>query len=111
MLPASTLDNQRLATYGAECSYRTVHAANQHLLGGLENLSRSLALALQSGLRCAHVFSIKLARLQPACDILGMVGKNDFRSRSLDAGHNLQHNSLLIQPALLRCRFDHGIFT
>src|SRR5713226_3738071 len=84
MLPASALDNQRLSAYGTEGPHGAVHAANQHLLGAFENLSRTLTVAFQSGLRCAHVFSIKLARLQPAGDILGMVSKNNFRSGSLD---------------------------
>src|SRR5260370_17595166 len=108
MLPVATLDDQRLSTYGPECSHGTVHATNQHLLGALKTLSRTLAITLQSGLRGAHVFSIKSSRLQPACDVLGMVGKNDFRSGALDAGQNFQHNSLFVQPALLRRGFDHG---
>ena len=96
ILPASAFDDQRFAAYGLERPHRTVHAADQYLFGALENLARTLALALQPGLRCAHVFSIKLARLQPPCDILGVVGKNDFRTGPLDARQNLQYNSLLV---------------
>src|SRR5713226_8250959 len=111
ILPAAALDDQRPSTYGTECPDGAVHAANQHLLGALENLARTLALALQPGLRCTHVFSIKLTRLQPACDILGVVGKNDFRSGALNARQNLQDNSLFIQPSLLRRSFDHSVFS
>src|SRR5712691_4219888 len=111
MLSATALDDQWLAAYGPERPHGTVHAANQHFLGALENLARTLALALQPGLRCTHVFSIKLTRLQPASDILGVVGKNDFRSGALDARQNLQDNSLFIQPSLLRRCFDHGVFS
>src|SRR5437879_6316466 len=101
VLPAAALDDQRLSTDGSERPDGTVHAANQHLLGALENLARTFAFAPHSGLRCSHVFSIKLARLQPACDILGMVGKNNFSSVSLDACQDVQDNSLCIQPATL----------
>src|SRR5712692_8307806 len=111
MLPAAALDNQRLSPYGPECPHGTVHATNQHLLGAFENLARTFALALQSGLRCTHVFSIKLSRLQPAGDILRMVGKNNFRSGALDAREDFQDNSLLIQPTLLRRRLDHGVLS
>src|SRR5258708_11359717 len=55
--------------------------------------------------------SIKLARLQPACGVLGMVGKNDFRSGALHARENLQYDSLFIQPALLRRGFHHGVLS
>src|ERR1700674_2037286 len=108
---AAALDDQRLSTDGPESPDGAVHAANQHLLGALENLARTFALALHSGLRCTHVFSIKLARLQPACDILGMVGKNNFSSGALDAREDFQDNSLFIQPTLLRRRFDHGVLS
>src|SRR4029077_19711939 len=85
MLPAAALDDQRLSAYGPERAHRTVHASDQHFFGALENLAGALTLALQSGLRNTHVFSFKLTRLQPAGDILGVVGKNDFRPGALDA--------------------------
>src|SRR5436190_1809884 len=52
-----------------------------------------------------------LSRLQPACDILGVIGKNDFCSGALEARQDFQDNSLFIQPALLRRRLDHGVFS
>ncbi len=96
MLPAAAFDNQRLSTDGTERPHGTIHAADKHLLGALENFARTRALAFQPGLRCTHVFSLKLARLQPACGILGMVGENDFGTRALDACQDFQHHSLLL---------------
>src|SRR5260370_19092832 len=111
MLSVAALDDQRFSNYGPERPHGTVHATNQHLLCALENLARTLALAFQSGLRGAHVLSIRSSRLQPACRILGVVGKNDFRPRALDARKNLQDNSLFLQPTLLRRGFDHGVLS
>src|SRR6266851_10466245 len=56
------------------------------------------------------LFSRKLSLIQPACDILGMIGKNDFRARALNRRQDFQHDALLIQPPLLRGRLHHGIF-
>src|SRR5260370_10552828 len=111
MLSATALDDQWLAAYGPERPHGTVHAANQHFLGALEYFARTLALALQPGLRSTHVFSFKLTRLQPACDILGVLSKNDFRPRALDACQNFQDNSLFIHPALLRSGLDHRVLS
>src|SRR5712691_4226911 len=57
------------------------------------------------------LFSIKLSRLQPACDVLGVVGQQDIRSRAPNPGENLQHHALFIQPAVLRSGFHHGVFS
>src|SRR5260370_9958699 len=111
MLSATALDDQGLAAYGPERPHGTVHAANQHFLGALEYFARTLALALQPGLRSTHVFPFKLTRLQPASDILGVVGKDDFRSGALDAGQNFQDHSLFVQPAILRRSLDHGVLS
>src|SRR5882724_7492147 len=113
MLPAATLDNQRLSANGPECPHGAVHAANQHLLGAFKNLSRTLSLALQPGLRCSHVvsFRLALARLHPARDVLGVVSKNDFRSGALHTRENLQHHSLFIQPTHLRRGLHHGVLS
>src|SRR5438132_1180377 len=54
---------------------------------------------------------LNLSRLQPACDILGVIGKNDFCSGALEARQDFQDNSLLIQPTLLRRRLDHVVFS
>src|SRR5260370_25970711 len=107
MLSATALDDQWLAAYGPERPHGTVHAANQHFLGALEYFARTLALALQPGLRSTHVFSFKLTRLQPASHLLCAVGKDDFRPPALDAGQHFQDNSLFIHPALLRSGLDH----
>src|SRR6266404_3478 len=113
MLPAATLDNQRLSANGPECPHGAVHAANQHLLGAFKNLSRTLSLALQPGVRCSHVvsFRLALARLHPARDVLGVVSKNDFRSGALHTRENLQHHSLFIQPTHLRRGLHHGVLS
>src|ERR1700683_1523771 len=51
-----------------------------------------------------------LTGFQPARDVLCMICEDYFRARSLDAGKNLEHDALFVQPTTLRRRFHHGIF-
>src|SRR2546426_8014566 len=50
------------------------------------------------------LFPIKLSRLQPACDVLGVVGQNDIGSRALNTGEDFHDDALFIQPPVLRRR-------
>src|SRR5260370_11896956 len=73
--------------------------------------SERLRSRFNRGCAVLILVSLKLARLQPACDVLGMVGKNNFRSGSLNARKNFQDNSLLVQPAFLRRSLHHGVLS
>ncbi len=63
VLTTATLDDQRLSAHRAERSDRAVHAANQHFLGALKNLARTLPFAIQSGLHCTHVVYLETSYL------------------------------------------------
>src|ERR1700675_4094215 len=52
----------------------------------------------------------KLSRLQPVCDVLGVIGQDDVGAGALDAGENFEYDALLIDPAFLRGGLDHRIF-
>src|SRR6266699_1272395 len=54
---------------------------------------------------------LNLSRLQPACDILGVIGKNDFCPGPLDSRQDFQECSLFILPTLLRRRLVHPVFS
>ena len=46
VLPVGVIDHQRVATDRAERAHGTVHAADEYLLGALEDFTRALAFAL-----------------------------------------------------------------
>src|ERR1700722_7967473 len=50
-------------------------------------------------------------RFQPARSVLCVVRHNNFSAGALDASQNLQHHTLLIDPAISCRRLDHRIFT
>src|SRR5258706_11981086 len=54
--------------------------------------------------------NLKLAGFQPTREVLCMVGEHNARARSMNSGHNLEHDSLFIDPSICGGRFHHGKF-
>jgi len=60
MRAAAALDDQRFSTHGSERPHGTVHAADEDFFRALEDFAGAAALALQSGVDCAHRFTNKI---------------------------------------------------
>src|SRR5580704_5502815 len=52
-----------------------------------------------------------LALAEPAGDVFGVIGKDCGRAGALDAGHDLKHDALFVNPAVAGGRFHHRIFS
>ena len=48
--------------------------------------------------------------LQPAGDVLGVVRQDDGGAGALDAGDDFEDDALLVDPAIARGGFHHGVF-
>src|ERR1700675_213854 len=53
----------------------------------------------------------KPSRLEPSRGILGVIRQNNVCARALNSRQYFQHDPLLVQPALVRGRFDHRILS
>ena len=51
-----------------------------------------------------------LSLLQPAGNVLGVIGDDDICSGPFEAEHGLKHDPLFIDPALGRRCLDHAVF-
>src|SRR5271154_2938061 len=59
------------------------------------------------------VRGVKLSRLsgfEPAGDVLGVIGEDDFCAGALDASEEFEDDALFVEPAFLGGGFDHGVF-
>jgi hypothetical protein len=108
------------------------HNQNKSIsLGSLQQLSRapqSLAVSSTSRTRSSSRTSeyrsqgekrhlcwldqrlVQTIFFNPLCSLLGVISQNDICSSSLEACQRFHDDILFIQPSLLTCSLDHGIF-
>src|SRR3984957_20058003 len=98
------VDDQRRSAYGAKRANRAVHPADESFFAAFKDLRGAWTGIARGGSR--H----NSAGLQPARHVFRVVAENDFGAGALDAGENFEDHALLVDPAVARRGFHHGVF-
>src|SRR5712692_9226537 len=102
-----------IAAYSTECAHRAVYSTDENFRRAAKDFLRVNVFVLDLFREthwCLWSSISKSTGLQPARDVFGMIGEHDARAGAMNAGQNLKHDSLFIDPSVRGRRFHHRKF-